>query len=220
MPFVTPYNITTIIFYRRFRAQFYVSFIPSSLSTGFSSGEKSERLPTHDGGQEVISARFLHPSVALQEFKDGKIRFMPPQYYILATLCDILHGDENTAAQQEKVAELSRSAFGSLEINPVPIADPEGLGRLILTYEGDETRGGPKGRLHRALVVPGKGGVRISTLYVNVRCSLYPRCLKRSRFSGTLTYYPISIYRRQQPLSCDKRCLLLVYSIQNHAMRL
>jgi len=26
------------------------------------------------------------------------------------------------------------------------------MGRVILTYEGDETRGGSKGRLHRALV--------------------------------------------------------------------
>ena len=36
-------------------------------------------------------------------------------------------------------------------------------GQVILTFEGDETRGGPPGRLHRALVKFEKGGVSDSS---------------------------------------------------------
>jgi len=32
-------------------------------------------------------------------------------------------------------------------------------GRVIALYEGDEARGGPKGRLHRVLITPRKSGV-------------------------------------------------------------
>lgn len=148
-------------------------------------------MPTHDGGQEVISARFLHPAAALQEFADGKIQFMLPQYYILATLCDILQGSENTASQREKVEILSRGAFGAMVINPksIPGAQPEGS--IVLSYEGDETHGGPKGRLHRAVLILGKGGVCLLTLEICClganRLYRFPR---RSRCCGTLIYSP------------------------------
>jgi hypothetical protein len=95
----------------------------------------------------------------MQEFREGKIEFMPPQYYILSTLCDILDGDENTLYQRTKIETLSQGAFGHMVINPISIPARGAEGRMILAYEGDETRGGPKGRLHRALVTPGKSGV-------------------------------------------------------------
>lgn len=52
--------------------------------------------------------------------------------------------------------------FGHMVINPrrLPLRAEDAEGRTILTYEGDETRGGSKGRLHRAYVKFGKGGVR------------------------------------------------------------
>lgn len=76
---------------------------------------------------------------------------MPPQYYILSTLADILEGPINNAEQRAKVKELSDGLFGRMLINPRKIGE-DSNGRSILTYEGDETRGGSKGRLHRALV--------------------------------------------------------------------
>ncbi|KIM72214.1 hypothetical protein PILCRDRAFT_829916 [Piloderma croceum F 1598] len=145
---------------RRFRAQFYVIFLPASSSTGFSSGDKSERVPTHDGGQEIMSARFLHPTTAIQAFREDKLSFMPPQYYILSTLCDILEGNENTILQRGKIEMLSRGAFGRMVINPVMLPERDAQGRQILAYEGDEARGGPKGRIHRALGIPGKSGFK------------------------------------------------------------
>ncbi|KAH7923552.1 hypothetical protein BV22DRAFT_1048098 [Leucogyrophana mollusca] len=148
LPFTT--WITPPISSRRFRTQFYVVFLPASSSTGFSSGDKEDRLPTPDGGQEVIAARFVDPVSAIQEFKAGKIRLMPPQYYIIETLRPLLTGGLNTREQQYKIAQLSRGAFGQLVINPQGQRDGEG--RDVFVYEGDELRGGPSGRLHRAVV--------------------------------------------------------------------
>ncbi|KAF8163429.1 NUDIX hydrolase domain-like protein [Crassisporium funariophilum] len=136
---------------RRFHTQFYVAFLPAAPSSGFTSGAKQERIPKHDGGQEVIEARFVHPKIALAECREGKISVMPPQYYILSTLSDILQGPVNTLDQRQKVETLSQGAFGNMVINPRRLGE-DSEGRTILTYEGDETRGGSKGRLHRALV--------------------------------------------------------------------
>jgi len=130
------------------------------LRQAFTSGAKQERIPKHDGGQEVISARFVHPEDALQEFRDGKIKFMPPQAYLLTTLAGVLQGRVNTPTQRARVEELSRGMFGRMVINPRPLlAKPDEDGRTILTYEGDETRGGSKGRLHRVIIKAGKGGI-------------------------------------------------------------
>lgn len=116
-------------------------------------------LCDQDGGQEVISARFLRPEDALSEFREGKIIFMPPQYYILHTLSTILDGRHNTPEQRSKVEQLSRGHFGRMVINPQRLGAPDKDGRGILTYEGDETRGGSKGRRHRAVVRFTKEGV-------------------------------------------------------------
>ncbi|KAF9566310.1 hypothetical protein CPC08DRAFT_740704 [Agrocybe pediades] len=136
---------------KRFQTQFFVAFLPKAPSSGFSSGTKQERLPKHDGGQEVIEARFVHPRNALDECREGKISVMPPQFYIMSTLADILQGSVNTAEQREKVETLSRGNFGKMVINPRKLGEDEN-GRTIFTYEGDEVRGGPKGRMHRALL--------------------------------------------------------------------
>jgi hypothetical protein len=122
-----------------------------------------------DGGQEVIAARFVHPDAILAEFRAGEITLMPPQFYIAQTLASILRGSTTTADQRARVEELARGAFGNMVINPQPLGPPDGQGRVVLTYEGDHTRGGPEGRLHRATILAGKGGVRIS--HVNVTCS-------------------------------------------------
>ncbi|KAJ6490659.1 NUDIX hydrolase domain-like protein [Mycena vitilis] len=144
---------------RRFHTEFFLAFLGTASSSGFSSGAKEDRIPKPDGGQEVIAARFVHPDDVLAEFGAGKITLMPPQFYIIQTLADILHGGATTAAQRERVEELARGAFGQMVINPQRLGPPDAQGRIVLTYEGDHTRGGPEGRLHRAIVLTGKNGI-------------------------------------------------------------
>lgn len=97
----------------------------------------------------------------LAEFRAGKITLMPPQFYIVETLASILRGGTTTAEQRARVEELARGAFGRMVINPRSLGPPDADGRIVLTYEGDHTRGGPAGRLHRVRALAGKGGVRI-----------------------------------------------------------
>lgn len=101
--------------------------------------------------QEITEARFLHPRRALVECLEGKIRCMPPQFYILSTLADLLHGSVNTAEQKAKIETLSKGAFGQMLINPERLGRDED-GHSIVTFEGDETRGSKKGRLHRMII--------------------------------------------------------------------
>ncbi|KIY50753.1 hypothetical protein FISHEDRAFT_71077 [Fistulina hepatica ATCC 64428] len=149
---------------RRYRTQFYVTFLRNISSIGFSSGGKYDQLPKPDGGQEVISARFIHPKDALTEFKDGKITLMPPQFYILHTLTEILTTRSSTPDQIVGVYSLSKGGFGSMSLNPRPLPAADENGYTVLTYEGDCTRGGPPERLHRALVKFGEGGQSITEL--------------------------------------------------------
>ncbi|KAI0333560.1 hypothetical protein GY45DRAFT_1319527 [Cubamyces sp. BRFM 1775] len=148
---------------RRFHTQFYVAFLDETNAAGFSQGDKQERLPTPDGGQEVIAARFVHPQQALEEFNAKQISFFPPQFYLLTTLAGILQGTQNTPDQRERVRTLAHGAFGSMVINPraLPGHDVKGTGYQVLTYEGDETRGGSPGRLHRSKVWFGPGGAAV-----------------------------------------------------------
>lgn len=116
-------------------------------------------------------------------FHRGEISMMPPQFYILSALEEILADphDENTQEQRNAIARLARGTFGRMVINPRALTtvtsgergDDNLKGKnksdnvFVLTYEGDETRGGSKGRLHRAVLQPGKGGVRLQQLFIN-----------------------------------------------------
>lgn len=121
-------------------------------------GGKQDRIPTPDGGQEVVSARFVHPHDVLAEFRDQRITFIDPQYYIISTLSEILQGRVNTVEQRRTIEALSRGAFGAMLILPKVLPELDEEGRTTFIYEGDETRGGSKGRMHRALARM-KGGV-------------------------------------------------------------
>jgi len=110
-----------------------------------------ERLPTPDGGLEVISTTVQHPSAHIDAFRRGEISLMPPQYYLLTTLAEVLPtGAVHSEAAKEGLKELSRGAFGQMQINPMPIRHETEKRRSYLVYEGDEARGGPKGRRHRS----------------------------------------------------------------------
>ena len=182
---------------RRFDARFYVTFLDEARSAGFSSGDKQERLPTPDGGQEVIEARFVHPAKALEEFHAQRISLYPPQFYLLKTLADILQGEQNTAEQRDRVRTLSQGAFGRMVINPRPVRDPEAQaeGFSVLTYEGDEARGGSPGRRHRSRLKFSQGGVclfRLSSPPITETDCVYSRLRTRSCWSGTSTFSPKS----------------------------
>lgn len=147
---------------RRFETQFYLTFLDAAPSSGFASGDKVERLPTPDGGQEVVAARFIHPDAALRECSAHSIALMPPQFYIVSTLAELLQGDVNTPTQRERVATLANGPFGRMSIHPRAYTQGAPEGWTFMTYQGDESRGGPKGRLHRSMCRFQKGGVRVS----------------------------------------------------------
>ncbi len=138
----------------RFHTRFYVAFLPSINASGFSfsSDVTQHRLPTPDGGREVVEARFVHPREALTEHRSKKIALMPPQHYILTTLAELLVGPETTQQQRQRVEQLSTGAFGRMVIRP-QAGKRDANGRTPLVYEGDEARGGPRGRLHRSIVL-------------------------------------------------------------------
>jgi 8-oxo-dGTP pyrophosphatase MutT (NUDIX family) len=148
----------------RFHTRFYITFLSSSssssdLGAATSDSDSSSQhhrllLPTPDSGprQEVIETRFVHPQDALAEHRAKQIALMPPQHYILSTLADILVGRSATLQQRERVNRLSAGAFGRMVVHP-RAGKKDASGRIPLVYEGDEERGGPKGRRHRSLVL-------------------------------------------------------------------
>ena len=82
---------------------------------------------------------------------------MPPQYYLISTLAEILSGSRNTEAQRMRVRQLSEGAFGRMVILPRQSKLEDG--KLLLAYEGDELVDGPLGARHRSIVDARQGGV-------------------------------------------------------------
>ena len=142
---------------RRFHARFYVTFLQDTSVSGFFHGAKQDFIPTPDGGQEVISAQFIHPSEALRAHRAKEMAFMPPQHYLISALAGILSGGQNSEAQRTRVRQLSEGAFGRMVIHVRQLK--LGDGRLLLAYGGDELVDGPPGARHRSTVKPGPGGV-------------------------------------------------------------
>ncbi|KAG1754326.1 NUDIX domain-containing protein [Suillus lakei] len=142
---------------RRFRTEFFVAFLRDSTSDGLSSG-REEHLPTPDGGQEVIRTRFLRPELAIDEFRTGKINLFPPQYYILETLSPHPYWIDQCCLE----LRLGRM----LHVN-------DGVDEAFV-YEGDELRGGPKGRQHRMLVE--RKGALFSQMNLQRNFNLLTQC--------------------------------------------
>lgn len=172
-------------FFRRFRAQFFVTHLPvASALSGPSSGSHIHRLPSPDSpdrddstSTEVVSARFVHPHDLLSEFSRGEIGLLPPQFYILSTLLDVFgtgsDSGTNTPAHRQQVQKISRSTFGRREFSPR--LDPQASSdrERVLVLEGDETRGGKKGHLHR-VILPQENAPVSRTIMV-----LHDLCLTR-----------------------------------------
>jgi len=141
---ITPKNVP-----RRFHTHFYVAFLEDSIS----SVQGENRLPTPDGGLEVISTSLRRPSAHIESFLRGEISLMPPQFYLLTTLLEVL-SDSSTRSREatERLKSLSSGHFGRMQINPSVLAHDSDPSKSYMVYEGDEIRGGPKGRRHRSQV--------------------------------------------------------------------
>jgi len=141
---ITPKNIA-----RRFHTHFYLAFLKSP--TDLVPGET--RIPTSDGGLEVISTSMGHPSAHIEDFLKGKINLMPPQFYLLKTLAEILPSDSTFSPKAfEQLKRLSRGTFGRIQINPSVFRHESDPLKSYFVYEGDEALGGPKGQRHRSVV--------------------------------------------------------------------
>lgn len=82
---------------------------------------------------------------------------MPPQYYLISTLAEILSGSQNSEAQRTRVRQLAEGDFGRMVILPRQSKLEDG--RMLLTYEGD-------GLVDSRWVIklrPGPGGVSSMT---------------------------------------------------------
>lgn len=94
----------------------------------------------------------MHPQEALAEHRSKKIVLMPPQHYLLTVLADLLAGPQTTPQQRGRMERLSAGAFGRMVFCP-QVEKRDANGRTPLVYEGDEARGGPRGHLHRSVVL-------------------------------------------------------------------
>jgi len=132
---------------RRFHTYFYVAFLDDTPA----STQGENQLPTPDGGLEVISTSLRRPSIFMDSFSRGEIALMPPQFYLLTTLVEVL-SDSSTRPREgtERMKLLSRGAFGRMQINPAVFPHETDPTKSYFVYEGDEIRGGPKGRRHRS----------------------------------------------------------------------
>lgn len=196
--------------HRRFRTQFYITFL-AELRKTLSSEQITNNIPTPDGGKEVVLTRFVRPSFAITEFRKGNIILHPPQYYLLETLCQLLPGNVNTPEQREKALLLSQGPFGRLVIQPKLHHDLVSKAEMFL-YEGDELRGGPPGQLHRA-IVKRNGTVRTYKL-VDAVYSEKPSFFRKSIYNGTLTFskttsLTVLIF---PSLECDTLISISIYS--------
>ena len=135
--------------------------------------------PTADGGVEVISASWIHPRELFAAFRRGELALFPPQFYLLTTLLGLLDsmhqggghqggGSNRTTVLRSRIGG-GGGGFGSRLFNPQPtgFTDEGGKGqRTIMTYEGDELRGGKAGDRHRCLVLY-QGRVSLARLPVS-----------------------------------------------------
>jgi hypothetical protein len=128
----------------------------------------AHQLPIHDGGLEVISTLFIRPRKALQMASEGKMLLMPPQFYLLTTLAELLQEHETAEHEIERISTLCNSTFGHAIIRPERFTIV-GEAKSFMAYEGDEVRGGPPGRKHRMHMEMVGKGVRDSAYLLAVR---------------------------------------------------
>jgi len=81
--------------------------------------------------------------------------FMPPQYYLISTLAEILYGHQSSEAQRTQVRQLSEGAFGRM----VVLSQQSELEDGRILYEGGEPMESALGARHGLIAKLGPGGV-------------------------------------------------------------
>lgn len=140
-------------------------------------------VPTHDNHVEILSAYFQSPTKIIESFNEGTISLMPPQYYLLTTLSQLIQTYSEANADTSLPAYIRHrvgKSFGDRVFNPKfgkRSVSEDGLPRAVLMYEGDgqyensQTAGVAREReekagRHRSLVTFKDG---VSDILLNVR---------------------------------------------------
>ncbi|KIM20484.1 hypothetical protein M408DRAFT_135507 [Serendipita vermifera MAFF 305830] len=153
----------------RFWTWFYVGFLQEMKGVLAAEDASVSNLsgvlsPTHDNHIEIQSAYFQQPRAIIDSFDKGDISFMPPQFYLLTMLTDIidLHARERHSGNANSTAgyvrEVAGRQFGGRVFNPRfggKYTGDDGVERSILMYEGDgmyDGKDGDKRVKHRSLL--------------------------------------------------------------------
>ncbi|CAZ83499.1 unnamed protein product [Tuber melanosporum] len=135
--------ITPETMVRRFKSQIFVTFVDD------------KQVPSHDGGVEVLSARYLTPSRALEMSEHGEMVFFPPQFYLVWRIGEFLSGENSGEGGRGKVLEMADGEFGAMVVEPHPIRLLDGGKRVVMGL-------GERGDKEWAIVIEipgdGKGG--------------------------------------------------------------
>jgi nucleoside diphosphate-linked moiety X motif protein 19 len=111
--------ITPLIEKRRFRTNFFVSFLDDS---------DDAQVVLDD--TETVRYTWATPSEALRLNREGKMQMLPPQFYALNTLCRFRRAEDVIASL--------RKATPPLPILPHAIGLTEDGEQLVLVYPGDQ----------------------------------------------------------------------------------
>lgn len=146
-------------------------------------------LPTDDGKVEVLETYFQHPAKILETFERGDISLMPPQFYLLTTLKELLEGSAESSLQssRSRFRDIAGQAFGARVFNPRfggTVEGKDGVKRSVLMYEGDEAYNDPPSatessrRWHRSLVTFREGRIATIQLIRDIDVSKPPTVAK------------------------------------------
>ncbi|PVF99213.1 hypothetical protein CPB86DRAFT_703740 [Serendipita vermifera] len=149
LPNLIPFSqwVTPVTAKSRFWTWFYVGFVEELRQGIPADGSSIDALiPQSDNQIEIFDAYFKHPTDILDSFSRGEISIMPPQFYLLTVLSELLEKgpiqDSSYLAQRsEKIRRTSDGGFGGRAFNPRfggKITGADGVERAILMYEGDE----------------------------------------------------------------------------------
>ena len=102
--------------FRRFESQIFVTFVDG------------KQVPSHAGDVEILSAKCLMPSRALEMSKNGEMVLFPPQIYLITRIEEFLSGDSGG----KKVLEMADGEFGAMVVEPHPIRMLDGGKRVVM----------------------------------------------------------------------------------------
>ncbi|KXS14881.1 hypothetical protein M427DRAFT_155756 [Gonapodya prolifera JEL478] len=119
--------ITPAIESKRFDTHFFLAVLP------YPAGFAHTKYTAADG-KETVSVQWVTPKEVLTQFKEGKIRMFPPQYYTLRDL----QVNYPTLAHLSAFAQGSKSRTPFERVPMCPEAKQTPDGNLMLVLPGDE----------------------------------------------------------------------------------